>query len=397
MGDEVKEECALAAVSLSRPLKEYPKGAAAYYLYKMLLQQQHRGQLSAGITTYNKKRRQLIDTYKALGKIDNAFKTYQKEKFLGIMEKYSGGKGIGHLRYSTSGIDDESFAQPFERHHGRRWKWFSFAFNGNIANYAELKKSLEDSNYQLLAEVDTEIIMHHLTKQMVGDEKRPIEDVFSGVLNVFDGAYSLVYLDAEGSLVVLRDPHAFKPLSYAVKDGDFLAASESVAFNHDGDLKFQSVKPGEMLVVSEGNIEKKQVMKSSRKAHCMFEWVYFASPTSVIEGKSVYEARHDLGKYLAKNETLKIDKDTIVVSVPDTAKPIGDSLAYELGVPVQEGLIRNRYVGRTFIETDDRSSKVNEKYSLVRSILKDKKVLLVEDSIVRGTTTKGLIERIKNE
>ena len=395
VGEEIKEECALAAISLQNEPGSYPKGAAAFFLYKMLLQQQHRGQLSTGISTYNKNRAQLIDTYKRLGKIESAFKPYRKEKFLAIMEKYSGSKGIGHLRYATSGSDDEGFAQPFERHHGKRWKWFSFAFNGNIANYNELKNGLEEANYQLIRELDTEVIMHYISKQMVGEKKQPLESVFGNLSEIIDGAYSLVYLNAEGELAILRDPLGFKPLCYGTKDNDFMAASESVAFNTDGEIKTISVEPGEMILIANNSIEKKRFAKCKRKAHCMFEWIYFASPNSEIEGRSVYEARQSLGKNLAKCETQKIDKDFIVVSVPDTAKPSGDALAFELGIPAEEGVMRNRYIGRTFIEGEDRRQKVKEKYSLVKSVLKDKKVMLVEDSLVRGTTTKGLIERIR--
>ncbi|MBN2066913.1 MAG: amidophosphoribosyltransferase [Candidatus Diapherotrites archaeon] len=392
MGDEIKEECALAAVSLHNP---GPKKHAALNLYKMLLQQQHRGQLSAGITTYNPDRTQLIDTYKKLGKVDNAFKTYRREKFLGIMKKYAGSNGIGHLRYATSGADDEGYAQPFERHHGRSWKWFSFAFNGNIANYKELKEELKKASYRMVRELDTELLMHFISKQMVGEKKQALENVFSGISETIDGAYSLVYLNADGELAVLRDPLGFKPLSYGMRDNDFLAASESVAFNTDGEIKTESVAPGEIIIASNGAIEKKRFAKSTRTAHCMFEWIYFASPNSTIERSNVYEARRNLGKTLAKYETQKIDKEFIVVPVPDTAKPIGDALAFELGVPSEEGVMRNRYIGRTFIETDNREQKVKEKYSLVKSVLKDKKVLLVEDSLVRGTTTKGLVQRIR--
>ncbi len=395
MSGEVKEECALAAVSLSKKLDSYPKGAAAFYLYKMLLQQQHRGQLSAGITTYKKDRKQVIDTYKKLGKVDNAFKTFRKEKFYGILNKYAGSIGIGHLRYSTCGADDVGFAQPFERHHGRRWKWFSFAFNGNIANYASLKKELADSDYHLIRDVDTEALMHHMSKQMIGSEKKGIEDVFANLAQIIDGAYSLVYMNADGELAVIRDPVGFKPLCYAEKDGDFFAASESVAFNGDGSMKVHDVQPGEVVLVSDGNVEKKRFAKCEKKAHCIFEWVYFANPRSIIDGQGVYEARQNLGIALAKHESQKMDKDFIVVPVPDTAKPSGDALAFELGVPSKEGIMRNRYIGRTFIESDSRAEKVKEKYSIIKSIVEGKKILLVEDTIVRGTTTKNLIERLK--
>ncbi len=393
---EKQDHCGLAAVQLFKDSPKIPDGKAAFILYKMLLRQQHRGQLSAGITTFNRKRSQLLRTYKKTGMVNEAFRASHSHKFAFRMRLLEGDRGIGHVRYATCGLDDETYSQPFERVHGRNWKWFSFGFNGQICNYPDLKEELEKANYHLIRQTDTELMMHTISKQLVGEKRVPLKEVFGKAGKIFDGAYNIVYLNARGELAAVRDPLGFKPLCY-VKEGDsVLAASESVAFPK-GDEKIKHVKPGEMLLANESGFSTQKFAKSPRKAHCMFEWVYFASPNSNIEGKVVYDARFDLGRYLAKNEQVEPDEDSVVVPVPDTAKPAGDALAFGLGIPSKEGILRNRYIGRTFIEGKGRAEKVREKYTLVKSILKNKKVYLVEDSVVRGTTTKGVIDRIKKE
>jgi len=392
---EAKEECGIAAVHLRKELKHYPQGGAAHYLCKMLLQQQNRGQLSAGITTYNAQRQQIIDTYADLGTVYEAFRISHPAKHKSIMERYSGAKGIGHVRYATSGCDDKSYAQPFERHHGRKWKWFAFAFNGNLANYSELKQKLIADDYHLVRDTDTEVMMHLISKALVGDKRPDIENVFSSLSGQFDGAYNIVFIDAEGNLIIARDPIGFKPLCYGSDENIMLAASESAALSNLDVNKIEFPEPGEMLIAGNGNIEKKRFAHCKRKAHCMFEWVYFANVSSIIDSKSVYEARWNLGKELAKLETEKASSEHVIVPVPDTSKPVADALSYELGIPAKEGLIRNRYVGRTFIESSDRLEKVKDKFTLNRPVISGKKVILVEDSIVRGTTIKTLVQYIK--
>ncbi|MFH1586221.1 MAG: amidophosphoribosyltransferase, partial [Candidatus Diapherotrites archaeon] len=193
---EVKHSCGLAAVSLPKARHKYPLGGAAFYLYKMLLQQQNRGQLSAGITTYNEDRQQIIDTYKKLGTVNEAFCSHIPVKSRGILKKYSGSKGIGQVRYATSGPSDVGAAQPWERHHGRKWKWFSFAFNGNIANFAQLRNQLNREHYHLVRKIDTEIILHHFTKSFVGTRKPKMTDVFGALAEKFDGAYNINFINA---------------------------------------------------------------------------------------------------------------------------------------------------------------------------------------------------------
>ena len=176
----------------------------------------------------------------------------------------------------------------------------------------------------------------------------------------------------------------------------FLAASESNSLINCGVTDYKHLEPGHLIYVKNGHVEVKKYADIPRKAHCMFEWVYFANVSSVLDGQSVYITRTNLGKELAKQETEKIDEEHIVIPVPDTAKAAGDAMAYELKVPSTEGLIRNRFVGRTFIEGSSREDRVQNKYTALREVLKDKKVILVDDSIVRGSTTKQLIRYIKS-
>ncbi|PIU21598.1 MAG: amidophosphoribosyltransferase [Candidatus Diapherotrites archaeon CG08_land_8_20_14_0_20_34_12] len=394
---DAEHKCGIAAVNISDSLKNHPLGGASYYLHKLLLQQQNRGQLSAGITTYNGNRPELLYTYKELGSVNKVFRMHHKTKYENIMRKYNGLMGIGHIRYATCGADDFKNVQPFEKLHGRKWKWFSFAFNGNIANFPELKKELKDKGYHLMMGSDTEALMHYMAKGLAGDKKVEIEDVFSGLADKLDGAYSIAHLNAEGELSLIRDPWGFRPLVYGKTNGLFCAASESAALTNLDINTFESLEPGHILKIKDGKIEKKRFSENKRKAHCMFEWVYFANVSSVIDDVSVYDIRYNLGGLLAKKETEKLDKDCVVVPVPDTAKPAADGFAIELGLTIKEGLIRNRYVGRTFIEGTDRAERVKDKFTLNRTVLEGKKIFLIEDSIVRGTTCKTLIQYLKEK
>lgn len=396
MSDEAKHECGIAAVYTKENGDSANKGL--FYLYKMLLNLQNRGQLSAGITTFSKSRSQLLDTYKDLGPVNEVFRTSNRLKSLELFKRYSGNRGIGHVRYATSGSEDRSLAQPFERHHGRKWKWFSFCFNGNIANYMELKKNLlEKTDYHIVYDTDTEIIMHYISREVGGSKRPDMVRAFSNLSQKFDGCYNIAFMNSYGEMIILRDPYGFRPLCYGFNEGMFLAASESNALVNCGIDKFHFLKPGELIQVSEeGNIEVKRYAKNTKTAHCIFEWVYFANVSSVLDDKSVYITRTNLGKELAKLETEDIGKEHIVVPVPDTAKAAGDAMAYELGIPSKEGLIRNRFVGRTFIEGSSREDRVQNKYTALKAIIEGKKIILVDDSLVRGTTTRQIIKYLKN-
>jgi amidophosphoribosyltransferase len=395
MSEDIHENCGIAAVYIKENGETANK--ALFYLYKLLLNLQNRGQLSAGITTFNANREQLLDTYTDLGPVNEVFRTSNKAKSMNIFKRYAGNKGIGHVRYATSGNEEKNYAQPFERHHGRKWKWFSFCFNGNLANYVDLKKNVQKFGYYMIHQTDTEIIMHYLAKQIPPKKKPDLVKVFSNLAKTFDGCYNIAFINAEGDLIVARDPNGFRPLVYGENDGMFLAASESNALLNCGITDYKSLEPGHLIWIKNGDIQIHKFAEPKRRAHCMFEWVYFSNVSSVNDGRSVYLTRTQLGKELAKLETEKITKDHIVVPVPDTAKASGDSLAYELGIPSEEGLIRNRYVGRTFIEGSRRDDRVQNKYTILKEVVKNKKIILVDDSIVRGSTTGQIIKYLKKE
>ena len=398
MLDDVHEECGICAVYI----KENGDAAnkALFSLYKLMLNLQNRGQLSAGITTYNAGRAKILDTYKDIGHVNEVFRTSKQEKSFKIFKRYAGNKGIGHVRYATSGSDDVGVAQPFERPHGKKWKWFSFGFNGNLANYSELKKNLlAKKEYHLTYDNDTEIMMHYISLELRTGKKPNLVRVFSNLSKKFDGCYNIAFINAEGEIAVVRDPYGFRPLVYGFSEDKkvFMAASESVALVNCGIKDIKPLPPGHMVHISNGTIKIKKYADAKRSSHCMFEWVYFSNVSSVLDDRSVYITRTNLGKELAKLETQKTDKDCIVVPVPDTAKAAGDAFAYELGIPSKEGIIRNRYVGRTFIEGSSRDDKVSNKYTALRDVLEGKRVFLVDDSIVRGNTTRQLVRYLKNE
>jgi len=395
MLEDLHENCGVAAAFIPKGSKY--EGMAPQFIYKLLLNLQGRGQLSAGMTTYNSERPILLQTHKDIGLVSEVFNETNETKQKRIFETLAGNKGIGHTRYATSGTDDSCNAQPLERGHGSKWKWFSFCFNGNIANYAQLKeKLLDQTDYHMMYDNDTEIIMHHLSKELYKGEKDNLPGVFESLSKIFDGAFNIGFINANGSLVVSRDPVGFRPMCYGYHEDVLLISSESNALANFGiqDIKF--LKPGEIILVEGEKVEVKQIVPSNMQKRCMFEWVYFSNVSSLFDGKSVYLSRTKLGQELAKIETEKINKeDYVVVPVPDSAKPAGDAYAYVLGLPSQEGLIRNRFSGRTFIESKSRENKVRNKFNVQKEIVEGKKVLLVDDSVVRGTTTRNIIKYLK--
>ena len=402
---ELKHECGVAAIyhlpgpEVSPLCTPEGPGEISRLMPRMLLDIQNRGQLSAGFTTYNPERKQLIDTYKELGSVSEVFRLSHRGKLENLMKRYAGRAAIGHVRYATCGAEDRSYAQPFERHHLQKHKWFSFGFNGQLANYPDLRDELLTDNDNYLArETDTEIIMHQISRELSGERRPLLIEVCRNIASRFDGAYSLVLLNALGDMLVARDPLGIKPLCYAFEGPLFAAASESVALLNLGFAaeSIKSVLPGQAITVTDGRLEIHSFAASGRRAHCFFEWIYFANVASTMDGRSVYLSRKALGEELARLEDVPIDRDTIIVPVPDTSKAAADAMAFCLGIPSLEGLIRNRYTGRTFIEAhEDRGTKARMKYTPLREVLDGKRVLLVEDSIVRSTTMHVLIDRIR--
>ncbi len=404
--EELQHECGIAAVyhlhsaSPSRLAPLAGPEQVSRLMPRMLLDLQNRGQLAAGLSSYNPRRDQIIDTYKQVGTVIEAFRLSHRAKYDSLMREYAGRAAIGHVRYATCGAEDRSYAQPFERHHGCKWKWFSFAFNGQLANFSELRAELLSlADYHLTRETDTEVIQHYISHELRGDERADLVQVFRNLTAKFDGAYNLVFLNAMGDMVVLRDPKGIRPLCYAQDGPLFAAASESVPLLNLGFQEVHTLEPGEMIVIQDNHIRRVRYAPKQARAHCFFEWIYFANVASTLDDRSVYLARAALGRELARQERqlgkVPLDRDTIVVPVPDTGKAAADAMAFELGVPSVEGLIRNRYVGRTFIEGQNRAERVQLKYTPLREVLAGKRVLLIEDTIVRSTTMKTLLHDLR--
>ena len=404
MSEGIRHECGVVALYLlDKPVgragpasRLVTGGNVTPLIPSMLLDLQNRGQLAAGVTSYDGDRIQLLDTFKAIGMVSEAFKMSQPELCRSILSKYAGRAAIGHTRYATCGRDDTRYAQPFERHHGRLWKWFAFAFNGNLANYRQLRdRLLAKRHYHFTLNTDTEIILHNLSYRVRGNKPIDLPAVMRTMARDFDGAFNLVFLDAMGRMFVARDPLGFRPLCYATDGKLFAAASESVALTNLGFRDVKSFEPGQMAIVERGKLRFEQYAPPKKPARCFFEWVYFANVASVIDDAGVYQARARSGECMAAREDQPIDDDCIVVPVPDTAKAAADSFAYHLGLPSVEGLMRNRYVGRTFIQPDTtRTASARSKYTPLKGVLEGKRVFLVEDSIVRSTTLSGLAEQL---
>lgn len=409
--DELHHECGVAALYYlpNRGEKSNVWSGAPDQLSRlmprMLLDLQNRGQLAAGMATYNPDREKLVDTHKDVGTVIEAFRMNEPSKYASIMEDFAGRAAIGHTRYATCGATTRSYAQPFERRHGCKWKWFAFGFNGQLTNFADLRQQLlQNHDYHLTRDNDTEVIMHYIAHEIRRDERADLVEVFRSLAQKFDGAYNIVFLNAMGDMVVLRDPVGIRPLVYALDGPVFGAASESVALQNLGFRQntIKSLEPGEMILIQNGELTTHRFAESKRTAHCFFEWIYFANVASTLDDRSVYLSRSRLGQELAKQERalnrVPLDPaETVVVPVPDTGKAAADAMAFALGIPSVEGLIRNRYIGRTFIEGGNRADKVRLKFTPLREILQGKRVLLVEDSIVRSTTLQILLKHLREQ
>ncbi|WP_422926411.1 amidophosphoribosyltransferase [Singulisphaera sp. PoT] len=404
---ELIHECGVAAVyhAAGQPVSALVPisgqiNSVARMIPRMLLDMQNRGQLAAGMTSFHPDRKALLRTHKELGTVAEAFRLNHKSEFESIILEHEGPAAIGHVRYATCGGADRSYAQPFEREHGRKAKWFSFAFNGQITNYQELKQELlEQGDYHLKRDTDTEILMHLISHELQGENSNSPDWVglFNRLSDRLDGAYNIVLLSAVGDLVVARDPLGFRPLCIAENGPLFAAASESSPLSNLGFKDVQSLDPGTLVIANKEGVRIERFAASPRRAHCFFEWIYFANVASTLDDRSVYLSRASLGEELARLEDVPLDADTIVVPVPDTAKAAADAMAFSLGVRSVEGLMRNRYVGRTFIEGNaDRAAKARLKYTPLPEVLAGKRVLLVEDSIVRSTTMRALVHEIRD-
>ena len=341
---------------------------------------QHRGQEAAGILTYDGED---FYSHRALGLVDATFNDPA------IVEKLKGHIAIGHNRYSTTGDSLLRNVQPLFA--DMSFGGFGVAHNGNLTNAATLREGLVQKGSLFQTTSDTEVILH----LMATSQKNVLSERFKDVVNKIKGAYSLVAV-VDGKLIGLRDPFGIRPLVLGRLGDAHILASETCAFDIIGAELVRDIEPGEMVIIDEKGVTSHKVFDKTGNRFCIFEYIYFARPDSLMEGKSVYATRKNIGAILAKEAPC--DHADVIVPVPDSGVPSAIGYAEASGIPFELGIIRNHYVGRTFIEPTDRIRNlgVKLKHNANRAYLKDKVVVLVDDSIVRGTTSRKIVEMVRS-
>ncbi|MGN1363363.1 MAG: amidophosphoribosyltransferase [Methanobrevibacter sp.] len=373
----MKDKCGIVGIYSNDSSKE-----VAPSIYYALYALQHRGQESAGIATYNNING--INYYCGMGLVADVFKDYEIQKLDGYV-------GIGHVRYSTTGQSKLENSQPFVTDF--EGGYIAMAHNGDIVNSKQLRMQLERKGYEFNSDTDSEVLCY-LIKEIHSKSDNMI-DTFEKISRMIIGSYSLVIL-INDELYVVRDPKGMKPLVIANKGDMFIAASETVAFDVLSADFIRDLEPGEVISVVDGKVSSHilEVANETQNARCMFEYVYFARPDSVIDKQSVFDTRLKIGRYLY--DEFPFDAD-LVVPVPDSAIPAAIGYSRASGIPYGEGLIKNRYVGRTFImpTQEEREMAVKLKLNPLKSGLEGKDIVLIDDSIVRGTTSAELINILK--
>lgn len=373
----VHEECGVFGVI--SPRSTDVAGMAYYGLYAL----QHRGQESCGIVINDDG---VFSSYKDLGLVSEVFSADALSRLP------QGNMAVGHVRYGTTGGTNRNNCQPIEVNH-QKGK-MALAHNGNLSNAAQLRNALELSGAIFHTTSDTETIAYIVTRERLRTPS--IEDALSAAMNSLEGAYSLVLMSAQ-KLICARDPYGFRPLCYGkTPEGLYAVASESCALKAIGAEFVRDLEPGEILVFGPGGVTSRREHCGSRsKKLCIFEYIYFARPDSVIDGVSVHDARIQAGRILARRHPAEAD---LVVGVPDSGLDAALGFSMESGIPYGIGLIKNKYIGRTFISPGQnaRLDQVRIKLSAIEESVRGKRVVLVDDSIVRGTTS-GRIVRLLRE
>jgi amidophosphoribosyltransferase len=370
MADRFREECGIVGVF------GHPEAANLVYLGLYALQ--HRGQESAGIVSTKD---EILISHRGLGLVADVFHE-------DIIRKLEGNAAIGHNRYSTSGQTLLKNTQPFVVEYGRGG--LAVAHNGNLVNANELRQRLEEQGSIFQSTVDTEVIVHLIAGSR---GERTIDRIIAALLQV-RGAYSLVFLTPR-ELIAARDPNGFRPLVLGrIKDA-VVVASETCALDLIDAQYEREIAPGEVLRVSAAGVESFRPFPAAPRTSCIFEYIYFARPDSRVYDRNVYEVRKELGRQLAREQPVQAD---IVIPVPDSGVPAALGFAEEAGLPFEMGLIRNHYVGRTFIEPRDaiRHFGVKVKLNAQADVLAGKRVVVVDDSIVRGTTSKKIVQMVRH-
>lgn len=372
----IHEECGVFGVMSTK--RENVAGIAYYGLYAL----QHRGQESCGIVVNDDG---VFSSYKDLGLVSEVF---SKDTLAHLS---AGNMAVGHVRYGTTGGTTRNNCQPIEVNH-QKGK-MALAHNGNLSNALELRDKLELSGAIFLTTSDTETIAYVVTRERLVTPS--IEEAVSNAMYSLEGAYSLILMSAT-KMIAVRDPYGFRPLCYGqMSDGAYVIASESCALTAVGAEFVRDVLPGEILVFSENGVEsRKEHCDKQKRKTCIFEYIYFARPDSVIDGVSVSKSRVRAGEILAENYPADAD---IVIGVPDSGLEAALGFSRASGIPYGIGLIKNKYIGRTFISPgqNERMDQVRIKLSPVKNVIEGKRVVLIDDSIVRGTTSKRIVKLLR--
>ena len=371
----IKERCGVIG------LYDFDGNAVSTRICEGLYSLQHRGQEACGVYSYD---RGTIRGHKASGLVSYVFRSYS-------LEKIKGRTGIGHVMYPTTSMNMARDTQPvfFKSEENQ----FALAFNGTITNFVEARERLKGKGERFVLGTDTEVLTRLIARRITCGGS--YFDAFEECFEELDGAYSLVLLSGQGDLYGVRDPRGFRPLCLGrTPENTLIIASESVAIETQGGKLEREIDPGEVIRVSEDGVESKRMRSLKRHALCMFEYVYFARPDSTIQGKNVYETRVRLGSILARDHPADVD---IVIPVPDSGRSAAFGYAEEIGCSTGEGLIKNRYIGRTFIQPGQSAREYSVKLKLnpVRQVVKGKRIALIDDSIVRGTTMKRTVRMLK--
>ena len=373
----IHEECGVFGVMSTK--RENVAGIAYYGLYAL----QHRGQESCGIVVNDDG---VFSSYKDLGLVSEVF---SKDTLAHLS---AGNMAVGHVRYGTTGGTTRNNCQPIEVNH-QKGK-MALAHNGNLSNALELRDKLELSGAIFHTTSDTETIAYVVTRERLVTPS--IEEAVSNAMYSLEGAYSLILMSST-KMIAARDPYGFRPLCYGqMSDGAYVIASESCALTAVGAEFVRDVLPGEILVFSENGVEsRKEHCDKQKRKTCIFEYIYFARPDSVIDGVSVSKSRVRAGEILAENYPADAD---IVIGVPDSGLEAALGFSRASGIPYGIGLIKNKYIGRTFISPgqNERMDQVRIKLSPVKNVIEGKRVVLIDDSIVRGTTSKRIVKLLRD-
>jgi amidophosphoribosyltransferase len=364
-----REECGIFAV--------YGHEEAAKLTYFGLYALQHRGQESAGIVASDGKH---VVEHKAMGLVPDLFGEQ-------VLSRLKGNMALGHVRYSTTGSSLLMNAQPLKIQH--LGKTLAIAHNGNLVNARRIRAQMEDEGSIFQTTTDSEVVLHLMARSM----KKGLERAMLETMSQVKGAYSMVIM-TEDSLLALRDPHGFRPLCLGRLNSGYVLASETCALDLVEAEYVREVEPGEILIINAHGVQSIRCGKSNRKAQCIFELIYFSRPDSTVFGQNVYLFRKKQGQLLAEEFPVKAD---LVMPFPDSGNYAAIGYAHASGIPLEMGVIRNHYVGRTFIQPSQsmRDFGVKVKLNPVKELLKDRRVIIIEDSIIRGTTAKTRIKTLR--